>query len=357
MDDNSFNPDIYLADKTASDPSGGFNPDQYLAEKSPPYKPMDPNEPGLQDVSIPDAMMVQGVGGLAKAGAGLAAKGVGAGLEAISPNLVPSIGDISDDMLLKGMGTRAGQIKQLGGLEAARDAADVGRQAGAADVFSTERGRMQNLQGLIKNQGQKIGQLRQEAGNAPTDVYDKVKQSLMAKYNPTNPDVYSSQLPKIDESLNTVKNVANEAQPTHAGISKGITELNDYATGEKLRQPVNAFTDVANNLSAENNSGIAQSLGADKAKEYLDALHNESGAFHLQPVLEKGMAREAVARGGGKGILQSLIQKGADAGGYRAASKGFNALHGALTETPDLSGVPQNALRAYLAQKADEDNQ
>jgi len=312
----------------------------------------------MTDVSIPDAMAVQGIGGLAKTGAGLAARGVGAALDAmpLTENLTQTVGDTADDMLLKGIGTSAGQVKQVDGIEAARDAAQVGRRAGLDDIFTTDIGRKAALQNTLSTEGKQIGDLRAAAGKPSPSMLDQVGASLKAKYNPVNPDVLSSQAPQVDLSLNRIKNVAG-SDPTHASIAEGITDLNNYATGEKVRQPVNAMTDVANKASAANNAEIAQSLGSDKAASYLDALHNETGAFHLKPMLERGFNREAVSRGGGKNILQSLIQKVADNGGYRAASKGLDAVHGALTETPDLSTLGPNALKAYLAQKADEENQ
>lgn len=378
-----FNPDVYLSEKTASNVPGSFDPDQYLAEKdaqgpptgekglfgqtlygAPASEPQidlehSPNYPNakMTDPSIQDAMMVQGVGGLAKAGAGLAARGVGAGLEALplTKNIVPTIENTANDMLLKSMGPRMGQIGQVGGIEAARDAADVARNAGMGDVFSTEIGRRNALKAFTEGEGQKIGALREAAGPASPDIMDQVQKDLMAKYSAPN-TLYSNEAPQIEKSLNTVRNMAGPT-PTNAGIAKGATELNQYAAGEKLKQPVNAITDVANKLSASNNAEIAQSLGSDKAQQYINALHNESGAFHLKPFMEKGAAREAVARGGGKGILQSLVQKAADTGGYRATSKGLDALHGALAGPVDLSNLPPatvKSLLAYLSENPEE---
>lgn len=354
MDD--FNPDVYLADKTASDPNGGFNPDAYLAEKSPPYSPETPNEPGLQDVSVPDAMAVQGLAGLGKAAAGTALRGVGAGLDALplTENIVPTIGNTSNDLLLKGLGTRGMQIKGMGGLEKARDAADVAREAGMDKVFSTEIGRREALQNLIGQHGKEIGSLREQAGTASPDIFDQVEKNLMAKYNPANQDVLSAQAPQVGKSINLVRNAAGEV-PTNAGIAKGLTQLNNYAVGAKQLQPINAMTDVANNMSAANNAEIAQKLGSDKALDYLKALHNESGGLKLTQPFERGAERMAVGSGQGQGTLMALIQKIKDAGGYRAASKGLNALHEGLAGPVDLSNLPPNALKVYLAQKAEED--
>src|ERR1700687_5718007 len=79
------------------------------------------------------------VGGVAK----LAGRGVGSPLEALptTKNIVPTIQDVADDMLLKSLGTRASQIRQVGGLEAARDAAKVGRMGGGDQIFCNGGGR------------------------------------------------------------------------------------------------------------------------------------------------------------------------------------------------------------------------
>ena len=327
-----------------------------LKTVSPPYSPMNPNEPGLQDVSVPDAMMVQGVGGLAKAGAGLAMKGAGAALNTmpLTENIVPTLENTSNDLLLKGLGTRGLQIKGMGGLEKARDAADVAREAGMGDVFSTEMGRREGLQNLIAKHGKEIGALRQEAGTASPDIFNQVEKDVMAKYNPVNQDVLSSQAPQVGKSINTVRNAAG-AVPTNAGIANGITDLNKFATGAKSLQPINAMTDVANQMSSANNAEIAQKLGSDKALQYLKALHNESGGFKLTQPFERGAERAAVGSGQGQSSLMALLQRIKDAGGYRAASKGLNTLHGALAGPIDLSTLPPAALKAYLANKAEEE--
>jgi hypothetical protein len=330
---------------------------------SPPYSPETPNEPGLQDVSVPDAMMVQGLGGLAKAGAGLGMRGVGAALEAIpaTENIVPTIENTSNDLLLKGLGARGMQIKSMGGLEKARDAADVAREAGMGKVFSTELGRKAALEDTIAEHGKEIGALRKQAGTASPGIMDQVKQDLMAKYNPANADVLSKEAPQVQKGLNTIQGMGRPpvgpALPqTNAQIAQGITKLNQFATGAKQLQPVNALTDVANSASAANNADIAQKLGSDEALKYIKALHNESGAFKLQQPLERGAERLAVGGQQG-GTLANMAKKVMNMGGYRATSQGLNALHGALTAPMDLTNIPPAAAKSLLAYLSQKENQ
>jgi len=305
------------------------------------------------DPTVSDYMNITGAGGLAKTGLKLGARAIGKGLNAMpfTKNIVSAIGDTADDMLLKGLGTRAAQSRQIGGIEEAREAAKIGRRAGADDIFSTERGSREALGKLIKTEGEKIGALRKEAGKAPTDIYQQVEKELMKKYNPLKPDVYSAGKPKVELGLNTIKNVAAEEIPTHANIAKGITDLNTFAVGEKLIQPNTPLAQVANKMSAASNAGIVQSLGPIKGKEYLDALKTESGAFHLKPFIERGAEREALSRGGGN-IISGLIQKAADAGGYRAASKGLNIVHEAMSTPAELKA--SIASKGFMAQELED---
>jgi hypothetical protein len=158
----------------------------------------------------------------------------------------------------------------------------------------------------------------------------------------------------VEKGMNMIRNTAGEI-PTHEGIAQGITKLNNFATGAKQLQPINAYTDVANKMSAANDAEIAQKLGSDKALNYLKALHNESGGFKLTQPFERGAERAAVGSGQGQSSLMALLQRIKDAGGYRAASKGLNALHGSLAGPVDLSKLGPSALKAYLANKAEEE--
>lgn len=361
-----FNPDEYLAKNSLADASK-FDPDAYLAKNEAFSQNRENIEPGVMGDTVPTeqkllnnttsalsgATLPSAVTGLVKGGMSLLGKGLN---NPLTKNIVPAIGDTADDMLLKGLGTRPGQARQLGGIEEAREAAKLGRRAGADDVFSTERGSRAQLKQLIDKEGNTIGGLRKEAGAAPSDYYEALKQDLMQKYDPKLPDVYSAGKPKVDIGLNTIKNKAAEAVPTHANIAKGITDLNKFAVGEKLIQPNTPLAEVAKRAAGANDAGIVQSLGPVKGKQYLDALKTESGAFHLKPFVERGAEREALSRGGHGNIISSVLQKLADSGGYRAASKGLNAVHEGLSAplpnlAPVAANVPNQQLEEYLKNK------
>jgi hypothetical protein len=338
-----MNDDLFT-DEPAPESKGGLFTDEPAPEigqfPNAPYAGSNPvlapeemvrNEPGLQDVSVPDALAVQGAAGLGKLGAGLAARGVGALAEAIpaTENLPETVGRIADNQMLKSTGASMGQIRQLGP-EVARAAAKTGREAGLGDVFSSEIGREKALQNLDKVTGAKIGALREAAGAAPKEIPEQVAEAVKSKYAPGA--LHEGEAGGLERALNTVK----EAPPTHAGYAKAATDLNKFAAGNKIYQPTTAATDVANKLSALNNAGIAQSLGADKAAEYLKALSDEQAYKVLKPFFERGELREMAGRGGVRGIVQQAIQSLANKGGYRVTSKFMDALHDALTEGPSM---------------------
>jgi hypothetical protein len=367
---DEFDPDQYIAAKTASDPEGGFDADAYLAARQPenPAKTMaferGPNYPNakMTDVSVPDFSMVTGVAGLAKALPGAVLRGMGA---ALPENIPAAIGETANSALLKSIGTSPGQIKGLmagknlaEGEQAVQEAANVGRKSGLEDIWSTGKGRRDAYTNFTKQEGENIGNLRGQTGNASPNIMSQVRANLQAKYNPANPDVFSAELPQVEKGINTIQNVAG-AVPTNAGISKGTTALNRYNVGAKaMQQPTNALTDVANQTSQLNDAEILQKLGPEKGAQYLNSLKNERGAFQLEPAVARGFQREMVSRGGGKGIIQSGLQKVMDAGGYRAASKGLNALQGGLVNPIDLSKVAPDAIKtlaAYLAEHPELD--
>lgn len=132
---------------------------------------------------------------------------------------------------------------------------------------------------------------------------------------------------------------------THEGYAKAATHLNQYATGEKLKQPVNAITDVANRLSHENNEGIMKALGP-KAPEYTKALSDFNAYKTLEQFFNRGELRDMAGRGGAKGIIQQAIQGAADKGGYRLTSKVADALHEALTKPLSIGKLSSQALKA-----------
>ncbi len=291
-------------------------------------------------------------------GAGqLAAQGVGTALNAIpaTENIVPSIERVANNQTLKGFGGTMGQLKQMeqaGGQEALDKAAQYARDNGLSDVFSTEIGRRQLLNNLLQKTGQAVGALRTQAGDAsPSIIGDAIN-------NPkANIDQYlgngldSGQLPQFDKAISDVQRIAGP-NPTHADIAEAATYINKHAAGNKLYQPQTAATDFANALSDQNNQGIAQSLGSDKAQQYVQALQDQQTLHPLEHLQEKGELRQAGGRGG---IGLQMVQKLADEFGYRLTAKAASALADTLNGNVQ-SVVPAVASNAVISNAPQNSN-
>lgn len=329
------------------------------------------------DATVADAMTVDGLAGLGKLGAGLAAKGVGGMLNTVIPaasknipgivgdlipnteNIVPTVGRVANDQTLKSFGGTMGQLQNMakgrGGQAALDDAAEYARDKGLADVWSTSIGREKALKGLKDATGKTVGDLRNEAGPAPSGIIDKiVGNPKIDKY--LGKGSASKELGGVDTALNDIKEVGGD-NPTHSSLADAATYINENAAGNKLYQPVNGETDVANILSHENNAGIAQTLGSDKAKQYVDALDEQSKLHPLEHLQEKGELRERGARGG---LGTRFIQAIADQFGYRMSAKGAGALHDALVGKGLLEkapGIAAKSVAKMVPGSADDINQ
>lgn len=305
--------------------------------------------PGLQDATVGDAMNVQGIAGLGKMGAGLAAKGVGSVLNAIpaTENLLPTIERVANNQTLKSFGGSMQQLKQMsagrGGREALDRGAEYARDKGLADVLSTSIGREKRLEALKNYSGETIGALRDEAGPAPSNIIDQIVKN--PKIDPyLGKGSASRELGSVDTALNDIKEIGGD-NPTHASLADAATAINKDAAGTKMYQPVNAQTDVANILSDINNQGIAQSLGSTKAKQYLEALGEQQNLHPLEHLQARGELRQTGARGG----LERIPQEIADRFGYRSAAKNMAALHDMLTGehlAQNAANIPKNLAKA-----------
>lgn len=270
-----------------------------------------PNYPtaAMTDPTVDDAMIAQGVGGLAKGAAGM---GLGAAKNLMAETIVPTLERKAGNQALRSMGASVGQVRQMGA-EEARAAGKYGLDKGLVDIFSSEVGRDAKLKALSEQTGKTIGELRELAGEAAPGTAEKIGADLGPKYAT---GVYSGEQGGLQKALEEVKN----AGTSHADLAKTATKLNDYAAGAKLTQPANAATDVANALSRENNAGIVQSLGADKGKQYVQALDEYSNQAPIKQFMARGEAKEAAGLGSNTayGSVTGFLK---NAAGHRLGAK------------------------------------
>lgn len=237
----------------------------------------------------------------------------------------PELERIASNQTLKSLGGSMGQIRQMtassGGRAALDEAAKYARENGLTDLFSTSMGREQLLKQLEEKAGSKIGAFREEAGTAlnPEDIESKITSDpRMQKY--MGQGSFSGEQGSMQKALADIQEQAGE-NPSHADLSKASTFINQGAAGQKVYQPVNAATDVANRLSEINNEGIASSLGPEKNTQYQGALDEYSNLKPLQHLQERGELREMASRGG-----WNPLQGAANTFGYRASANAASNL-------------------------------
>lgn len=276
----------------------------------------------------------------------LASKGAGAALNAVplTENVLPSLERVANNQTLKGFGGSIGQLKQMeaaGGRPALDAAAQFARENGLSDVLSSAIGREKSLNDFLQKSGAKLGALRTEAGAAPADVINQVVDNPLSKMNEyLGEGLASKELPTADLALEDIKRIGGQ-NPTHARLADAATYINKKAAGNKLYQPVTAATDVANALSDVNNQGIAQSLGSDKAAQYVQALQDQQTLHPLEHLQQHGELRAAGGRGG---IGLQMVQKLADEFGYRLAAKTAANIHDILAGQNTGAGVTNAAI-------------
>lgn len=292
---------------------------------------------------VQQALNVLGLGQLATKGAGMALNAV-----PLTENIVPTIEQIANNQTLKSMGGSMGQLKQMakgrGGQTALNEAAQLARDKGLTDVFTTNMGRGKTLKSLLKSAGAETGALRKEAGVAPADMIQKLLDSPKAKMNEyLGEGLASGNLPKIDKALADIERIGGP-NPTHAKLAEAATYINDQAAENKLYQPVTAETNIANALSDVNNQEIAQALGSEKAQKYVNLLDEQKKLHPLEFLQKHGDIREMGGRGG---IGMQFVQKIADEVGYRASAKTIAAIHDSLVA--ENLPITKSAVAAKIA--------
>lgn len=294
----------------------------------------------MSDVTIPDALAVQGVAGLGKA---------------IIPSAIrkwteAQLARTAQNQMLKSTGASLGQIRQVGP-DAAREAAQYGIDKGLGDILTTNMGRDARMAKLLKTTGKDIGKARKAAGTADKELLGNVEKSVSKKYKDP---LYEGQEGALDKALRSVKQLGDD--PTHADLATKARLLNKFATKNKLTQPTGAMTDVANSLSAANDAAIAQKLGPEAAKQYVDKLSEFSKQKLLKNFMTRGEARETAGRGGmtAFGSLSNLIK---DTAGHRIAAKGADTLAGAVGNVNPIKSAAKltpAAIAEWLARQEEE---
>lgn len=220
---------------------------------------------------------------------------------------------------------------------------------GDADFGLGPIGREQAIKERIAGLGNDIGETRAQAASAgpemtPTQMAAEIRKRALADFSPGGKH--------FDEAGSFEKNLKNIEDMPQGGIenfAQRASEIKGNATQNKLRLPVNAETNVANQMSAINDAEIAKRLPPELQENY-EQLKDEFGvAKNLEPMELRGEGKEAL--GASSNTAFGTIKKfahaaiggpklGAKVGfGAESALNAFSANEGALSAGGASSGL------------------
>jgi hypothetical protein len=129
------------------------------------------------------------------------------------------------------------------------------------------------------------------------------------------------------------------ANPNTSALARKATDLNAFAREQQgLLRPSGASADVANLVSNQNDSHLAQMLGSDKAKEYVDALSKESDAKDMQMLLNQKRARQLGGSQAPGSVTSKVVHAAQDRFGYALSAKALDKLAGIVRASPQVLG-------------------
>jgi hypothetical protein len=254
-------------------------------------------------------------------------------------------GRFGENQMGKLHGTSQAQFRQLG-RENFRPAMRSSYEMGDANLLQGSIGREQMINERIAGLGDEIGNVRAEAGAAgpamtPQEMADAIRQRATADFSPGGK--------YFDEAGSFEKNLANIKAMPEGGIENfadRASAIKSVASGNKMRMPVNAETNVASEMSHINDAEIAKRLSPEMQEHY-DLLKDEFGnAKSLKPMELRAEGKEALGTspntlfGTVKGIAHAAVggpKLGAQAGfGAESLLKGYG----------NSSGLPSGAIAA-----------
>lgn len=254
-------------------------------------------------------------------------------------------GRFGENQMGKLHGTSQAQFRQLG-RENFAPAMRSSYEMGDANLLQGSIGREQMINERIAGLGDEIGNVRADAAAAgpamtPQEMADAIRQRVIADFSPGGKH--------FDEAGSFEKNLSNIKSMPEGGIENFADRASAIKRGaaeNKMRLPVNAETNVANEMSHVNDAEIAKRLSPEMQEHY-ELLKDEFGnAKALKPMELRAEGREALGPspntmfGAVKSVAHTLV-----GGPKLGAQAGFGAesLLKGLSNMPDL---PSGALAA-----------
>lgn len=354
-------PEGYKLDKHEDKSQAHLDPESF--ERSEQY----PNAK-MTDTTPNDLLMAEGAGSLATGAAKMAGNAVANTVGPAAETAAKYAGRFGENQAVKSLGARMGQVGSLGIPESRA----IGREMVERGIIKPLRGPIgleDTVKGLSNQAGENIGNARTMADerafaageSAPSaeDLTNMAKQKFGPSYESGHLSGRAGTFNKALESLaNPVVTDTGEMTGPSAGTFSGnaakATELNAAGTPDKaLSQAENSpYSDIANMVSKENNSGMQNTMSPDEWAQHQKDLEDYSLFKPVQKFMEAGEKRELAGRGGSS-ITKTLYDKTMDSFGNRAsavaglqAEKGLNTLsEGAksLSSTGGLLDTLQNS--------------
>lgn len=228
-----------------------------------------------------------------------------------------------------------GQVRQMGP-ESAREMGQFALDKGIVSPLTpSSLGMERKLGGLLGETGEDIGAARAAgdvAGGAPTatDLMAKAKAEL-------GPDYASGMKVGEQRSLgNAIDEIAKIKGPSFQNIADKATEMNQYASANKMLQAPGATTDVANFLSRENNEALQKALTPEQFSAYKQALSDYGSLRDIQKFFVRGEARGLAGRG--QGPLTNLYHGISDTIGNKSMAAGADTV-AKMLQSPAVAKV------------------
>lgn len=339
-------------DEPISQSVAAINPSGITAgdfERSPQY----PNSK-ITDTTLADEQMLEGLGGLGKAGIGLG-KDLAAGAPA-TKGVLNTMGQYAkrfgQNQAMKALGARSGQIGQVG-IPESRAIAQSMINKGVVSPLRGPIGLEEKVEQLHNVAGQGIGQARQlgnTQGNAPqmSEILQEVKQNLVPKY--------ASGTERGLGGLNKAREeIAKGGTGTFTGNAQKATDLNASAAANKIYRPQGATTDVADTISRMNNEALKKTLPPAEFAKYESHLKDYNELSKVNEFIKSGERREMTGRGGAS-LGKTIYDKTMDSLGNRVAASAGSKI-GDVLQNPNTDPAVKKMLAAYLLEQGQSNAQ
>lgn len=273
------------------------------------------------------------------------------------PGMTASIADWvqakSQKLAALEMGMQPRQAKNLGHTaqaaeNAVRAIGQYGIDSGIVSPTGTFKADLARNTELLNGAGSKIGAIREMADKMhdPLTTPIDTLQEIQARLGPT----YEQGMPGSSEYQTALK-IVGKSDPTFSGAAETATKLNKLAnTNNRINQPHQPFTEVANIISEINNERIKKTVGPQNAEAYEQALRE----FGINKKINEFLKNKVAPKRLGPGSLTSnLVQKGLDEFGYKAGSHVANKMSTNILKNPSIAKSLPSLFKEFINQVED----